>query len=331
MLTLNILLTSVGRRVELVRAFRQAYVALGLEGRIWATDIDTLAPALQEVDGANLVPRVDDPAYPEALRQVCELEKIDLVFPLIDPDVPVLAENRELIEKSGARVVVIPDDSVAIIADKWLTYEFFRNLGVATPRTWPASALPEGIEYPLFVKPRRGSAGKDTFRAASNHDLEFFVSTVPEPVVQEYVDGPEITTDVLCDLAGEVLAVVSRERIEIRSGEVAKGKTIHDPAIQQECVRIARELHAVGPITIQCLIGARGPLFTEVNARFAGGSPLAIAAGADLPRWFLATAAGIQQEIPPLGTYRTDLYMTRFDDSFLLTPEDLRNAARRGV
>jgi carbamoyl-phosphate synthase large subunit len=68
-----------------------------------------------------------------------------------------------------------------------------------------------------------------------------------------------------------------------------------------------------------------------VNARFAGGAPLAIAAGADLPRWFLAKAAGMEQAIPPLGTYRTDLYMTRFDDSFLLTSEDLRNAARRGV
>jgi carbamoyl-phosphate synthase large subunit len=328
---MNILFTSVGRRVELVRAFRSAYASLDLDGAIFAVDIDPLAPALQEVDDAYLLPRVDDPSYPDALRRVCDKERIDLVFPLIDPDVPVLALNQDLLETSGARVVVIPAASAEIIGDKWSTYQFFLEQGVPTPRTWPADLDEMDTRYPLFLKPRHGSAAKDTFKVAGRQELEFLMEAVPDSVLQEFVGGPEITTDVLCDLDGEVLAVVSRERIEVRTGEVAKGRTIHDPVIQEHCARVARTLNAVGPITVQCLMGETGPLFTEVNARFAGGAPLAIAAGADLPRWFLARAAGIEQEIPPLGTYRTELYMTRFDESFLLTPEDLRRAARRGI
>jgi carbamoyl-phosphate synthase large subunit len=327
----NILFTSVGRRVELVRAFRKAYAALNLEGAIFAVDIDPLAPALQEVDDAYLLPRVDDPSYPEALRRVCEKERVNLVFPLIDPDIPVLARNQDLLATSGAQVVVIPSESADIIGDKWSTYQFFLRHSVPTPRTWLADIDEPPAPYPLFLKPRRGSAAKDTFKVSGQQELEYLMKTVPDSVVQEYVGGPEITTDVLCDLDGEVLAVVSRERIEVRTGEVAKGRTIHDPVIQEHCAQVARTLKAVGPITVQCLIGETGPLFTEINARFAGGAPLAIAAGADLPRWFLAKATGIDPEIPPLGTYRTDLYMTRFDDSFLLTAEDLRNAARRGI
>ena len=53
----NILLTSVGRRVELVRAFRSVYTEFGLPGRIFATDVDWLAPAMQFVDSAHLVPQ----------------------------------------------------------------------------------------------------------------------------------------------------------------------------------------------------------------------------------------------------------------------------------
>ena len=57
----NVLFTSVGRRVELVRAFRGAYAELGLEGRILGVDVDPLAPALGECDEVFMVPRIDEP------------------------------------------------------------------------------------------------------------------------------------------------------------------------------------------------------------------------------------------------------------------------------
>ena len=64
------------------------------------------------------------------------------------------------------------------------------------------------------------------------------------------------------------------------------------------------------------------PRFTEVNARFGGGVPLGIAAGVDSPRWLLAHAAGLDVELPPLGSYEVDLYMTRYDESFFVREEE---------
>jgi carbamoyl-phosphate synthase large subunit len=84
-------------------------------------------------------------------------------------------------------------------------------------------------------------------------------------------------------------------------------------------VKIARELPAVGPITVQCIMKDGIPHFTEINARLGGGVPLGIAAGADSPKWLLARIAGINIDIPPLGSYQTGLYITRFDDSFFIT------------
>ena len=90
------------------------------------------------------------------------------------------------------------------------------------------------------------------------------------------------------------MAVVSRQRIEVRWGEVAKGKTIHAPEIIQHCVEIARKLHAIGPITVQYMNREGQPFYTEINARYGGGAPLGIAAGALSPNWFLALAAGLR-------------------------------------
>jgi carbamoyl-phosphate synthase large subunit len=316
---INVLFTSAGRRVELLRAFKRAYADLNLAGNVVAIDADPLAASLQAADRRHVVPRIDNPAYVRTLIDICRRENVGAIFPLIDPEIPLLAEHRSELEGVGARVVVIPDAAVAIARDKGLTNEFFQGLGVPSPRTWTAEEIVgRRPALPLFVKSRFGSAGENAFKVNDQRELAFFLDYVPDPIVQEFLPGAEITNDVVCDLSGNVLAVVSRQRIEVRQGEVAKGKTIHDPRIIDHCVTIAKGLEAVGPITVQCILKDGEPYFTEINPRFAGGIPLSFAAGVPAPRWFLALFAGLPIQPPPLGTYQGGLVLTRFDDSFIL-------------
>lgn len=325
---MNILFTSVGRRVELLQAFRDAFKSLNVKGQIVAIDIDPLAPALKLADRFYLVPRLDSPEYISTLLNVCRDEQIDLIFPLIDPDIPVLARHRSEIEKTGAQLAVVSQEAAEIVSDKWLTYQFFGNLKVPSPLSWlPTNLEPSLAQYPLFIKPRFGSAAKHTYRIDNPSELIFFSSYVPDPIIQEYVTGTEITCDVSCDLAGDVFAVVQRKRIEVRWGEVAKGVTVNYPEITAACLRIAKKLPARGPITVQCIVRDGLPHFTEINARFGGGMPLGIAAGVNAPRWILARMIGLPVDIPPLGTYETGLYMTRYDSSYFLTEADYDQVA----
>jgi carbamoyl-phosphate synthase large subunit len=109
---------------------------------------------------------------------------------------------------------------------------------------------------------------------------------------------------------------------------VAKGVTVDEPGIRQECIRIARGLKAIGPITIQCMRHQGQHFFTEINARFGGGLPLGIAAGVHAPKWYLAQAAGIPMELPPIGEYQKGLYLTRYDESFFLEESEIDRFAR---
>jgi carbamoyl-phosphate synthase large subunit len=320
--SLNLLFTSAGRRNELLRAFRRAFEELDIHGNIIVADIDPLAPAIQEADLSYIVPRVDDPGYVPELVNICKQEDIRMIFPLLDPDIPVLASNKEVLETDERLVVVVPEAAARLTADKWSTHQFLTEMEVPTPRSW----LPEDVQhgemaFPLFIKPRMGSAGKNTFKVEDKRQLEFFLDYVSEPIVQEYLPGPEITNDVICSLEGELKAVVSRERIEVRWGEVAKGRTIYSEEILQNCMRIAEALEAIGPITVQCMMSDKGPRFTEVNARFGGGIPLGIAAGVNSPLWYVAEAAGLKVSLPPLGTDLSGLYITRFDESYFISED----------
>lgn len=318
----------MGRRVELLRAFKNAYKALALEGHIIGLDIDPIAPALNVVDRPYLVPRLSHPDYLKTLCQICRREKADLIFPLIDPDIPFLAQHRKRLAETGAKAVVVHEESAAIAADKWQTGHFFRNLNLATPASW----LPDQLNfieanYPLFIKPRSGSASNHAYQVKNEKELNFFLDYVPDPIIQEYLAGPEITNDVVCDLNGEIIAVVSRQRIEVRWGEVAKGVTVYDPKVTEACIAIAQALNAIGPITVQCIMRDGVPYFTEINARVGGGAPLGIAAGANWPQWLLARFANMPIEIPPLGSYQKGLHLSRFDDSFFFTEAHVEKMA----
>jgi len=326
----NVLFTSVGRRVELMRAFRQAYAELGLKGSILATDVDPLAPALSEVDRYYLVPRIDDPEYIPTLAEICRSETVQLIFPLIDPDIPILAEGRELLEVTGARLAAVPATAARIVHDKWKTYRFLRSTGLLVPKSW--KSLPTAKPgFPLFVKPRIGSAGRGGQKIDTQAELKLALRRTPEPLIQQYLTGPEVTSDVSCGLDGRVWAVVSRQRIEVRWGEVAKGMTVRNEEILAGCVTIARKLPARGPITVQCIVQDGRPYFTEINARFGGGLPLAIAAGVPSPCWYLAQAAGIPFEPPPLGSYQAGLYLTRHDESRFLSEAQYAEIARHRI
>lgn len=318
------LLTSAGRRVELVRAFRRAYAALGLQGGVIAADRDPLAPALRAADWSYLVPPLNSPEYISSVERICREEGVGLIFPLIDPDIPVLAAHRDALEATGAKLASVTPEAAAIAADKWRTTKLLGELGLDPPASWmEAAAVPADTPFPLFIKPRFGSAGKNTFRIGDWRELEFFTRYVADPIIQEFLPGPEITSDVICDLDGEVLAVISRKRIEVRWGEVAKGVTLRDARIEKACIKVAQALRVFGPITVQCLMKDGVPRFSEINARLGGGAPLGIAAGADWPLWLLARAARLPVDVPPVGTFVRPLYMTRFDDSFFLEPEEL--------
>lgn len=329
---LTILFTSAGRRVELIRAFQRAIDELGIKGRVIVVDADPLAPTMHMADAAYIVPRLIAIDYVDRLLEICRAEAVSVIFPLIDPDISILSKHRESIATTGARVAVVSPAASKIVADKLLTNHFFQGIGLATPDSWiPGDRGVADLVYPVFAKPRAGSASRHTHKINDSAELKFFLGYIPDPIIQEYLPGPEITTDVICDLDGEVLGIVSRERIQVRDGEVAKGVTVHDERIVTAGVMIAKALPAIGPITVQCILRDGEPIFTEINARFGGGIPLGIVAGVDAPKLLISRLAGIPMVEPKFGSYQTGLYMTRFDDSFMLTTEEVDRLSRDRV
>jgi carbamoyl-phosphate synthase large subunit len=324
---LNILFTSAGRRVSLLRSFKEALKTLGVEGHLVGADIRRDAPALYVADVRLQVPRVDDPNYMDTLLRICREFEIDLVIPLIDTGLPLLAENHTRFAEAGARLMLASPETVAISSDKRRTRAFFERAGVESPRVLDIDAhlADTNAHYPVMLKPAGGSAGIGVTVIRNAKELTFFRDYVPDPMLQEFVSGVEHTLDVLLDFEGHVHCVVPRRRIEVRAGEVSKGMTVKDPRIMAAGRQVAEALPgAVGCQTVQCFLSESGQIsFIEINPRFGGGYPLSHAAGANYALWICQFALGQTPDIEFDG-WRDGVVMLRYDAEIVVNRDDIQ-------
>lgn len=320
----NILFTSAGRRVALVRHFRETLAALGIPGQVVTADLRDDAPAHFVADARELVPRVNDPGYVPALLALCKRHRIRLVVPLIDTELPLLAEWRERFAEEGVTVLVSSPEVNRICCDKRNTAAFFAKVGVSTPPLLDAKGVLAGeveADFPLLLKPAAGSSSVGVTKIFTLEELAFFSRYVPDAIVQPFVEGEEYTLDVLVDFAGAVRSVVPRRRIATRAGEISKGRTVKDERLIAAGRRVVEALPgAVGCITVQCFLKEDGEIsFIEINPRFGGGIPLSIAAGADFPRWILQMMRGESPEMA-VEEWTDGMMMLRFDEAVFLEP-----------
>ncbi|MGH3057688.1 MAG: ATP-grasp domain-containing protein [Gaiellaceae bacterium] len=299
-----VLLTCVGRRVDIVRAFGAAGAATV------AVDVNPLAPALYAAGRHALVPPVADEEYVPALAELVAAHDVDLVVPLADTDQLVLAERRE---ELGALVLLPAPDVVERTNDKYLAHVFFEEHGIDSPPTWLPVDAPDDVEFPVLVKARFGFGSRNIFRAHDPEELAFFLRYSPvEPMVQRVCAGAEFSLDVFGDLEGRCLNTIPRTMIESAGGESIKGMTIRDPELVEVGRRVSETLAIVGPATVQCFRTASGRHeVTDVNLRFGGAFPLPLAAGSRYPELALALASGERPE-PRLGEYREGVVITRW-------------------
>lgn len=312
----NMLITAASRRVPLVHAFRRALAALG-GGVVVVTDVNPLSPAVYASDRAYRVPLTCEPGYIAEVLAICVAERIGMVIPTIDDELVLFGDAAPRFAEAGIRVVVSEVETTRLCHDKYETCRALTDRGVAAARSYLPADIPDTPVFPLFVKPRYGRGGVGAFHIRTRRELEFFLGYVEEPVVQDYLDGPEFTIDMLCDFSGRPLSIVPRERVVIRAGVSDRGRTVKDQRLLDLAQKCAAVLRFSGPINIQCRIVDGRPVVFEINPRFSGGIPLTIEAGADFPRMLLELNAG-RRLAPSIGRFRDDLWMTNYETSVFL-------------
>lgn len=313
---INILILSAGRRVELVNCFKAARDRLKINGKVFAVDISTSAPALYFADKYFIIPRIHAKNYISSLITVCNDNDISLIVPTIDTELEKLAEHKAEIEKATkARVLVSNFEAVSICCDKFKTAKFFEEYNFDYPKVITSEDIGAGnFKFPLFIKPLNGSSSINAFKINDKRELDFFIEYVKGPIVQECVSGREYTIDCFSDFDGNVITIVPRLRIATRSGEILKGKIEKSRIIIEDVKRLVKTFGFIGQITVQCFLCDDDSIkYIEINPRFGGGAPMSIMAGADSCENLYRLLNG--EKLCYNENYEDNLLISRFDNS----------------
>lgn len=313
---MRILFTGVGRRIELLQAFRNAALVLNKDLKIYGADMAGTAPALAYCDFTRRVVAMKDQGYIQNLLDICVADHIDLLIPTIDTDLLVLAENKERFEAIGTRVMISAPDKIRICRDKNNTSQFFVDCGLHAPM--PVNDWKEYRSgFPAFIKPKDGSSSINAFKVENEEELEVYAGQVEDYIVQPFVSGKEYTIDIFCDWNGNPISIVPRERLQVRAGEVLKTQICMDQTMIEESKALCKAFKPCGPMTVQLIRDSEGlDWFIEINPRFGGGAPLSMKAGARSTEAILKLMDG--EETREYEVADGAIY-SRFDQSVCIT------------
>lgn len=314
---INILILSAGTRNKIVQYFKKT---LGENGKVIATDMSTIAPAIYEADKYYIVPRITEPGYIDIILDICKKENISGVLSLIDPELSLLAENEDKFKAVGTTVIGSSYELCERALDKMQMFQWLRSHGYNCAKSYVdkneffADVKTGKANYPAFVKPVRGSASIAISKVFDNETVDLLFDHSDNLMIQEYLDGQEMGADCYIDLlSGELVSVFTKKKIVMRAGETDKSVSFKDEKLFELIKKFVNESGWRGQIDIDIFEINGEYHISEVNPRFGGGYPHAYECGADHMKLIVNNLNGIVNS-DVIGNYKENVYMMKYNE-----------------
>ena len=314
---MNILILSAGTRNKIVQYFVKTLNGMG---KVIATDMSNLAPAIYEADKYYIVPKMTAPEYLDVVLDICKKEEITGVLSLIDPELSLLAENREKFEAIGTTVIGSSYTLCEMSLDKFQMYSWLKTHGYRCAKSYIdkdaffADVDAGVITYPVFVKPARGSASISISKVYDREMVELLFAHEDGLMIQEFLDGQEIGADVYIDMVShEVVSIFTKKKLKMRAGETDKAVSFKNEKLLGLIEQFVKEAGYSGQIDID-IFDVNGEYYiSEVNPRFGGGYPHAFESGADHMKLIVHNLEGEANE-RVIGQYENGIYMMKYNE-----------------
>jgi carbamoyl-phosphate synthase large subunit len=286
-------------------------------GKIVGLGYDALDPGMylkQYCDSSHLLPypSTGDEALIDTLKVVNELEKIDVLIPCLDAELPGMVRLRPLIEEMGIKVFLPTPDQLRLRNKDRLT-ELAQLAGIDCPEIKSLThagffykCQEEGWSYPMVVKGLFYDA-----KIAHNADeaADAFRRIAAEwgyPVlVQRLVKGEEYNLTAVGDGKGNMLGEVMMKKMAVTDkGKAWSGVSIFDQALHDASASLIKAINWRGPLEVEVMRDKHGRYqLIEINPRFPAWIYLSVGVQRNLPMTLLKLALGLPlPEFPPPKT-----------------------------
>jgi predicted ATP-grasp superfamily ATP-dependent carboligase len=272
-------------------------------------------------------PSRDARGFIDALARLLASGKYPIVFPTTERTIQLIGAARAVLPE-WVRLPIPDAPALATVVDKERTIALARHVDVRVPQSWcpdsaeAAAALAGDLDYPVIVKPRQTNFLGDDGRLAKTDYVvvrsanallsawQTVHAAVPRPLVQTLVRGRGVGVNTLWN-DGQPVVWFSHRRvreIDLRGGRSTAAATVAcDPGLLDAASRMLAALrwHGVAMVEFKWDDETGTSWLLEINGRFWGSLPLALAAGVDFPYYLYQIANDEKLTLP--GSYPVGL------------------------
>ena len=240
------------------------------------------------VDQFYNVPRYNcEVEYIKTLCSIIAKEEVDYVIPLTDPEVDVINEYREKVERTGTIICISNYETINVCRDK-LDIATMLSENIAEIRTIPTinfDDISELSKYPLVCKKRNGRSSED-LHIIHDYDEWIFIKdriALDNYIVQRFIQGNVVCVDVIRNInTKQVIAIPRKELLRTSNGAGLSVFVFKDEKLQNLCFKISECLDINGCVNFEFILDENGEYwFMECNPRLSGGIAFSCIVGYD--------------------------------------------------
>ena len=313
----NILFCSAGRRVKLLKDFKET---LGDKGKIIVADNSIYAPTRYVADKAYTVPRIDDENYIDNIIEICKKEDIKAIFTLIDPEIELLANNKNKFEDLGVIVFTPSKETAELCFNKYEMFKYLKKNNINTTMTYGTieefkiAFDNKKMDFPVFVKPRTGSGSVGARKINKLQELEEAMAEDSSLIIQEFMDAVDLDADVYIDtISHKPVSMFSKKKIETKIGGASKTISFKDEKLFDMIKNIIPLFDFTGTIDMDFFYKDGEYYLSEINPRFGGAYIHAYGAGVNFPELVINNLNFIENK-ENIGNYEENVMMLMYDD-----------------
>jgi predicted ATP-grasp superfamily ATP-dependent carboligase len=249
--------------------------------------------------GVGPDPVADRDGFAAAVVREAERHGPVVVYPGQEASIDAVVEAAS---RTKAALLPYPGaDELRVLRDKSTLPALADDAGLAVPRTlaeaMPGEVVGHRLSMPCVVKRTRLGAQACARVVNSDDELRTVLAGVPADervLIQERVRGPLVGLALVIDRGGTVVARL--QQVALRTWPIEAGgsslaaSTAPDDCLVEAAARLLRSAGYWGLAQLQFIETASGHALIDVNPRFYGSMPLALACGVNLAAAWHAVA-----------------------------------------
>jgi carbamoyl-phosphate synthase large subunit len=205
--------------------------------------------------------------YVSYLIHFINKHKIDIFFPCIDLEIPIISKNKDKIQsETNCKVFVDDYYKIQICNDKYMTSRYLEDFSLPYPETDLVATIDHN-KFPVIIKSREGCGSKDIHLINSKEEIVPFLNN-KNYIIQEYLDGDEYTAGVYLGADNKIKGVCVLKRT-LKDGSTYTAERILNLKMEEEIAKIATHVQ-MKYLNIQFRLKNGKVCPFELNGRFSG-------------------------------------------------------------